>query len=361
MAAGIAVLVSLPAVVRALPARSDDIDPATLLARINGSASVGHQGYAESRGLLALPDVDQVGDLTALLGETTRLRVWWADPAQWRVDRLDVANEIDHYQDPRGSWVWESTERRSTLLEGEPAVRLPRPADAAPGELTRRLLGAADPSEVTSLPARRVAGRDASGLRVTPTERGTIIGQVDVWADAPTGLPLRVEVTGVGRTRPDATSTFLDVTLTEPDAARTTFTPPDDGSRIEVEQPDLARVIDRFAPYALPDNLAGLPRTERAAGLEGGGSASYGEGYALMVVFPLPQREGQQVIDSVQGPLTREVRGIGRGVSTPLLELIVMRIGRQVYVLGGTVTADVLVRAALQLRAVPPQPVRPTP
>src|SRR3712207_7111533 len=42
------------------------------------------------------------------------------------------------------------------------------------------------------------SGRDAAGLRLTPSDPDTTIGRVDIWADATgdpaTALPLRVEV-----------------------------------------------------------------------------------------------------------------------------------------------------------------------
>ncbi len=50
--------------------------------------------------------------------------------------------------------------------------------------------------ELSRLPARRVAGRSAAGLRLVPADPASTIARVDVWADEASGLPLRVEVYG---------------------------------------------------------------------------------------------------------------------------------------------------------------------
>ena len=55
-------------------------------------------------------------------------------------------------------------------------------------------------AEVTSLPSRRIAGRDTQGLRLRPADRRTTVDHVDVWADAASAIPLRVDVVGARST-----------------------------------------------------------------------------------------------------------------------------------------------------------------
>src|SRR6266487_3268102 len=78
--AAVAVLAALPALAGALPVPGRGVPAATLLARVQASAPVPYQGYAESRAGLGLPDVPNASGVVALLGETTRMRAWVASP-----------------------------------------------------------------------------------------------------------------------------------------------------------------------------------------------------------------------------------------------------------------------------------------
>ncbi|HVE62494.1 MAG TPA: hypothetical protein VNB94_01645, partial [Mycobacteriales bacterium] len=217
---GVAVLASLPAAIAALPVADSSISAADLLTRIRASTPVAYQGYAESRAGLTLPDVREVGDVLELLGESTSMRVWYAGPQAFRVDALHPAGEKNLAVDGTGSWIWDSFEQRATRMEGESEVRLARPADLLPPELSRRMAAAAKAEEVTRIPPRRVAGRAAPGLRITPRSAETTIGRVDIWAEPRTGLPLAVEVTTRTGTRPVIAALFLDLELRRPDPER---------------------------------------------------------------------------------------------------------------------------------------------
>ena len=89
-----------------------------------------------------------------------------------------------------------SYERDRAETSVDPRIRLPRTADLTPPAVAARLLRDVDADELTRLPARRVAGRDALGLRLVPGAPQSSIDHVDVWADRETGIPLRVEVYG---------------------------------------------------------------------------------------------------------------------------------------------------------------------
>src|SRR5687768_8873093 len=90
---GTLLLAALPAAAGRLPAAGSQVAPAELLARIGASAGTPYSGYAESSGRIALPDVPRVEEVFALLGGTTKLRVWWRGPAEWRVDTLTAIGE----------------------------------------------------------------------------------------------------------------------------------------------------------------------------------------------------------------------------------------------------------------------------
>ena len=74
VAAGVAVLVSLPLAVGALPARPSEVSATDLLRKVKASGAVGHSGYAESVGGLVLPLTTDFTALTSLFGDRTRIR-----------------------------------------------------------------------------------------------------------------------------------------------------------------------------------------------------------------------------------------------------------------------------------------------
>ena len=110
--------------------------------------------------------------------------------------------ETGQHRTPTALWTWDYDSNRATLEEVvlDPRVRLPVAADLLPSGLAERLLTDATTAEVTSLPSRRIAGRDTEGLRLRPVDRRTTVDHVDVWADA----SLRHPVAGRRRRRREA-------------------------------------------------------------------------------------------------------------------------------------------------------------
>jgi hypothetical protein len=187
-----------------------------------------------------------------------------ARPQQWRVDALTLVGEVDTTRDPNGGWTWNSADRRALRIVGELDVRLPTAADLLAPALGHRLAGTQD-VEVSALPPRRVAGRSADGVRLVPRDPArTTVRSVDLWADVPTGLPLRVEVSAAGEDEPVLTSVLLDLELEAPPTELTDFPRPRNADVTVGDAPDVAVLADRFAPYLLPDELAGLPRRPRS-------------------------------------------------------------------------------------------------
>jgi hypothetical protein len=347
----VAVLCALPSLVDALPARAGSTPAGVLLDRVRSSQDVAWSGLGESTGTLGLPDVRELSSLPALLGGTTRARVWWRGPTASRVDVLTPLGETDLVTDAAGSWTWDSEERRVTRLQGEPAVRLPRAADLVAPLLGRRL--ARTPGLTASaLPARRVAGHDAAGLRLSPPAgTATTVAHLDLWVQPRTGLALRVEVVARGQRRPSLSSELLDLDLATPPLVRVAFAPPADAEVQAVDAPDLAAQLDRYAPYVLPGRLAGAPRRDRVDALRGAsGVASYGEGLATFAVLPLTRDLGRRVLDQLD-PTDTDGRA---DLVTPLVQGTVLRAGRRTWLVVGTVPLDVLHRAAQALADDPP-------
>jgi hypothetical protein len=138
----VAVLLALPGLAGARPARAPHVAVADLLHRVARSAGVGYSGYAESVGGLALPVTADFPELTDLFGDRTRQRIWWRSATEWRADTVTPSGETDAHRDEAGLWTWDYERNRAERVD-EPSLRLPRPADLGPADLGRRLLSEA--------------------------------------------------------------------------------------------------------------------------------------------------------------------------------------------------------------------------
>ncbi len=288
--AGLAVLIALPAAVGALPATSSDLSAADLLGRIQHSQQVGYSGYAESAGGLALPVTSQFSALADLFGGNTQLRVWFRSARDWRVDSISIAGETDVHTSELGSWSWNYESNTATFTEQAvtPEVRLPADADLLPPMLASRLLSQASAAEASRLPSARVAGVSAAGLRIRPSDPVSSIGEVDVWADPRTGLPLRVKVFGKQSSSTAITSSFLDVAISTPPPSSTAFRIPVGSNLHSDTTPDLATALDQLGSAAPPAKLAGIDRNALLPSL--GSVGVYGRAVTEFVIVPLPRR-----------------------------------------------------------------------
>jgi hypothetical protein len=354
---GVCALGLVPALLGALPAPPVDAGAGPLRARILASADQPYQGYAESRGSLGVPQLPDLGDVGTLLGGESRIRAWYAAPHSWRVATVEATGERDVYQTAAGIYVWDFERNQLVHLIGDVPARLPWAGDVTPPELARRLLRrAASNDEVTSIGSRRIAGRVAAGLRLTPADPTTTVGRVDVWADRATGLPLRVELAGRGRGDAVFTSRFLDLELRRPDPALLTPPRPESAGFVTTEV-DSALVIDRLLPTLMPPTLAGRSRLVTPSSVSGAGA--YGEGWATFVAVQLPGRVGGRTVRAIEragGTSVDLVQGEAFEINTELLSILVVRSGgnwsfRRTFLLAGFVGPEVLRQAAIELYA----------
>ncbi len=247
-----AVVVALPLAPRLVPAGASDVTAADLLARVQASPTQGWSGLVETAGTLQLPAAGDLDDLGTLLGEQTRLRVWWRGPDAWRVDRLLAAGEDDLVHSGRRSVAY-SYEAQEATVSTDPDIRLPRTSDLLPNELARRLLDGARPADVSRLPTRRVGGVSAAGLRLNgdaATRDRSTIARVDLWADQATGVPLRVEVYARGSDAPSFTTSVADFDGAAPPRERVSFTPT---ATTEVRREEVLDIADAAHQYAPSD------------------------------------------------------------------------------------------------------------
>jgi hypothetical protein len=345
-------LCSIPAVIAALPVQGSTIGAAALRARIMASASRPYQGYAESTADFGLPSLPDLGNVSMLLDGTTDQYVWYRSAGYWRADVVSAEGENDTYGDGGVTYLWNYGSNSYIQIIGTEPVRLPRAADLLPPDLARRLLGYASSADhLSRLPPQRVAGVAAAGLRLIPADPATTVGEVDIWVDPVTGLPLEVEVTGRGASHPILVSRFLDLSERRPSRATVTPDPAPGTGFTTTVLPDVSGILNGFGPL-LPSRLAGMDRVASPGGLAD--VAAYGAGFSRFAVLPLPYGVGVRALnaasDAGAGGLSLP-NGIGAAMQTPLLTVVLVQgqSGGPVYLLTGTVTAALLVRAATDL------------
>jgi hypothetical protein len=350
-AAVLAVVLALPFLVRYAPVGVPGTDAAALLARMQASSSHPYAGYAESTGSLALPSTDQLFDVSTLLSSRTQVRVWWRTATDWRSDVISSAGESSTRTATAVVTTWDYEDNRvvATLPEVPGTVRLPTATDTLPPQLAARMLGEATAAEVTGLPARRVAGRPAVGLRFQPADPLTSIGRVDAWADEASGIPVLVEVFARTGETAAMSSTFLDFTDAAPSDSDLAFTPPP-GVRVRAGQRyDLVRDVVRSAGARPPATLLGFGRAKPAPGLETIGE--YGRGVTQLAVSRLPERLAGPLRDQLVLATTaqRVTQGVVVTVGPVGLLLTDVGAGGQSWLVAGTLTQDGLAQAAAQL------------
>lgn len=348
VAVATAAAVVLPNIGGLIPASSSDASARTLLDQIRDSRSVGWSGDVDTQGTLQIPDTDSFAGVARLFGERNDVRAWWRDPTHWRVDRVKQTGETDLVRegDAITSWVFESNTATVTPYS---SVRLPDVSDLLPHQLAARLLDGARDDELTRIDARRVAGRDAPGLRLTPSGGQTTIGHVDVWADASTGLPLRVEVFGTGAARPVLTSQVTRLDTGAPSTEDVSFTASPQAKVRNRESIDLAAGANAFAPFTLPATVAGLAR--RGDEIDLGAVGVYGRGPTAMVAIPLRRNIVGQVRDQLSTAASARDTGAGTTLTVGPLSVLLTpsRRGGGTFLLAGTVTPQTLATAAADL------------
>ncbi len=342
---GVLLLLAVPLLVDARPVPSNDITATALLQRIEDSEDVSFTGYAQSVGQVSLPSEESLSSVAGLLGDTTSVRVWWDGPDRWRTATLRPTGETGHWhRDGRTvRWVYES--KRATLSPDVP-VRLPISVDVLPHLLASRVLDGATPQELTRIGSDRVAGRAADGLRLVPSDPQASIARADVWADAETGVPLRVELVSSLDDAVALRSSMLDVSFEAPSQEVLSFEPPPDATLVYDDTVDIAAAADRYAERTVPDVLAGLPL--RVDGVRSVGV--YGRGPTVLLAVPLRDSDAERFREQISGRIGAECLRRGWLVGTGPLQLLVTPPALEgSWLVTGTVTRDAALDAAAEL------------
>jgi len=353
VALGLALLCGLPVIASALPVSVPALTASQLRGRILASAGESYAGYAESNATFGLPSLAGLADLTSLLDGVTKMRVWQAAPDRWRVDVLSDAGERDTYQLGARTYIWASGQELLTEVLGQPSLRLPRPADLVPPALALRLLAEAGRGARYSVIAPlRVAGQSAAGLRMTPADPASTVGQVDIWAEPASGLPLMVEIFSRGSRTPALESQFFAVGRWQPQAqVLTPVRGPGTGFNV-TSASNLAGALNNLGLDGLPAQLAGRARIPVTTQFDSIGV--YGGGLATFVVLGVRGENGRNLVAdtlSAGGTPVSVAGGTGARIGAPLINAVIVRpAGFYVtFLIAGTVSVPVLEQAAAGL------------
>lgn len=342
------VLISVPLVTNALPAQQTGISAERLLQKIRASRELGWSGEVRSIGSVQVPVSGATfGGVARLLGGQTKLRVWWRAPETWRIDRLRTTGETDMVRDGVLTASWNYEDNRVSFATYSP-IRLPNDLDVVPSALAERLLAAARPGELSRLPAQRVAGRDAAGLRLVPSDHRSTIARVDIWADESTGLPLRVEVyADPAGSVPVLTTELTSLDVKKPAYAKTHLKFSRSVHYARGFTLDAAAGANVYAPFIPPDSVAGLPRRGRV--VDFGAVGVYGRGPTAVLAVPLRDSVARGLRDQLRR--SARSRSVGRGVALEVgpLSVLLQRARSGNFLLAGTVTPATLRTAAADL------------
>ncbi|MAS53376.1 MAG: transcriptional regulator [Pimelobacter sp.] len=334
-----AVVVAAPLLPRLVPASASDVTAAELLSRVQASGDQAYSGYVETDGAVQLAVGDDFSDLAELFGDRLRLRVWWQDEDAWRVNRLLLSGEEDLVHDGERTTSYDY-ERARAVTSRDPDIRLPRTSDLVPPSMGRITTDGADADEVSRLPARRIAGVSAPGLRLEPASGQTTIDHVDLWADEETGLALRVEVYA-GSSAPVLTTVFEEFSAAGPEPDQVADTWSGQVERDFDDTVDLADAANQYAPFRVPRRVAGLERRTAGTGAVG----VYGTGVTRLIAVPLREGDADDLRESLLGSPAAVATDTGTLLAVGPVSVFLTSEGFS-YVLAGTVTDETLLRAA---------------
>jgi outer membrane lipoprotein-sorting protein len=360
-----------------LPSRT----PAQLLAAVAGKTSAppltGTVVERASLGLPALPSTGDAASLPSLLTGSHTIKVWFSDPAHFRLAVPQSMTESDVIRNGSTAWLWDSSTNTVTRIALPAGARTPSlpSVPLTPQQAASQVLARIGPTTAVSVDSNvTVAGEAAYQLVLAPKSPRSLVGQVRIAIDAQHNVPLRVQVFAKSATSPAIQVGFTSVSFARPAAANFAFTPPA-GAKVTQESPRSKSRTSASGQASRSENstngisvigqgwlaVAALPQSSLTGTAPPGGSGGSGLGPFRSssqsaapgssgpggsgipalggdtgVIVGAVLQSGQQV----SGPW-----GSGRLLRTSLLSVLVTSKGR---ILIGAVTPEVLYQAATQ-------------
>ncbi|WP_426566998.1 LolA family protein [Angustibacter sp. McL0619] len=309
-----------------------------------------------SLGLPALPS-GRGANWSSLVAGTQTLRVFADGPQRQRVDLMGDLAQASVVHDAGTVWTWSSETREVTKAtlpakNGTPnGSKHPLDRTSAtpltPQEAADQALSAISPTTDVSVGRNaKVAGRAAYDLRLVPRDAATLVGSVDLYVDAKTGIALRAVVVPRGSREAAVDVGFTSLRLSAPAASTFHFTAPPGSTVRDVtvpnaadrvspaptgKAPDVQQVGSGWSSVLVAAGVQGDDLTQQLSGAAAGsgarGDTGPGIGPALL-----------QAARPVHGAF-----GSGRVLRTRLASVLLTDDGR---VLVGAVTPAELVRVA---------------
>ncbi len=222
------------------------LTPAELLNKVAAAHVDGMSATFEQRSDLGLPSLptgslpngDSLASaLTMLTGDHT-FRVWTSGTDKARVAVVDGATETSVIRNGDQVWTWSSEKQEAghtTLTPGEKTS--PTATPLSPSEAITTFLDAVEPTTgVATSGTGYVAGRAVYQLVLTPKDSASLVGQVRVFVDAETFVPLGARV--IAADGSDAfTLAATSVDFSRPDSSLFDFTPPPGAKVTEITRP----------------------------------------------------------------------------------------------------------------------------
>jgi outer membrane lipoprotein-sorting protein len=330
-----------------------------------------------SLGIPQLPSIDNQNSAISLLAGSHTVKVWYADPAHFRLSMPVTMSETDVIRNGRQAWLWQSSTNSVTKLtlpahmsaarSGAAASATPSPSQVplTPQQAASQVLKIVGKSTRVSVQRTvTVAGQPAYQLVLSPKSSGSLIGRVNIAIDASNNVPLRVQVFARGGSSPAFQVGYTLISFVRPAAANFTFSPPPGAKVKTVTVPSDAAGKQR--PSAAERKAAGqfqvigkdwlsvavLPASVLSQ-VTGGSAAAAASQAAQSAVPGGPAGGGSgetaAILHTLVGAATpvHGAWGSGRLLHTSLVNMLITDNG---HVLIGAVTAPVLENAAAQVK-----------
>lgn len=212
-----------------LPSRTPLQLLAALVAKTSAPPLTGTVLETASLGLPALPSTGDPASLSSLLTGSHTIRVWYSDPAHYRIAVPQSMSESDVIRNGSSAWLWDSAENTVTHVALPSAAAVPPLASTplTPQQAAEQALARVGPTTAISVDRNvTVAGEAAYQLVLVPKSSGSLVGQVRIAVGARHNVPLRVQVFAKSATSPAIQVAFTSVTFARPSPGNFAFSPP---------------------------------------------------------------------------------------------------------------------------------------
>jgi outer membrane lipoprotein-sorting protein len=330
-----------------------NLTAAQLLAAVEEAHVDGFSGQLVADADLGLPELPSLGgssssdtSLYSMLSGSHTARVWYAGPTKQRFALLGTLGETDVFHDGTDLWQWDSDDLTAvhTTLPTASADQVPTPVPSStltPDQLAQRAIAAIDPSTVVTVDdTRRIAGRPAYDLVLSPRDASSRISSIHIGLDSQYKVPLSVQVYPRGDTAHAAIDvSFSSIDFAVPADSEFSFHPP---SSAKVTEQSWADISDGKAG----GRAGGAGGAGSPAGKVGAAASSstrvFGTGWTSVIRLP-----GSDAPGGLAGALTPVTGswGTGRLFTSKLVSALFVDNG-PVFV--GAVDPSVLYAAAGQ-------------